>query len=78
MAEIPHRNPVTGAAISKVLVIKTEQMDEVVAFFESLGFDATKEKHGKGPTHFSFTVNDRTFEVYPSKSGDRVFFVEEK
>lgn len=34
-------------------------------FWRALGFDLTEEKHGKGPTHYSFQLGKTTLEIYP-------------
>ncbi|NJN74484.1 MAG: hypothetical protein HC799_17675 [Limnothrix sp. RL_2_0] len=38
-------------------------------FYRDLGFELTAEQHGNGAKHYSFSVGDITFEIYPAKNG---------
>ena len=51
----------------KLLVIKTNQLEKQKTFYESLGLIFQKEKHGKGPEHFSTEIKEQNFvlEIYP-------------
>lgn len=62
---------------NETLVIGTQHMDHVVAFFTKLGFVFEKEQHGNGPVHYSFEKDGDVLEIYPSR-GSTVFFYEEK
>jgi len=50
-----------------LLVIKTNQLEKQKQFYETLGLIFQKEKHGKGPTHFSTILKNQNivFEIYP-------------
>ncbi len=50
-----------------LLVIKTNQLEKQKQFYETLGLVFQKEKHGKGPTHFSTVLKNKNmvFEIYP-------------
>ena len=48
-----------------LLVIKSSDVDRLVAFYTSLGFKFDQHQHGVGPIHFSAVVGDVTFEIYP-------------
>ena len=50
-----------------LLVIKTNQLEKQKTFYESLGLIFQKEKHGKGPEHFSSEIKEQNFvfEIYP-------------
>lgn len=48
-----------------LLVIKTNQLDEIKNQYELLGFDFTYHNHGKGPFHYSANLGDIIFEIYP-------------
>lgn len=37
----------------KLLVLKTRQVERLLAFYQTLGIDFTQEQHGKGPAHHS-------------------------
>lgn len=51
----------------KYLVIKCNDIEESKIFYEAIGFELTKEKHGEGLEHYSFKLNDITIELYPTK-----------
>lgn len=50
-----------------LLVIKTNQLEKQKTFYESFGLIFQKEKHGKGPEHFSTEIKEQDFvlEIYP-------------
>ena len=49
----------------RLLVLKTHDVLGVVAFYQTLGFTFTEEKHGKGPLHHSSPLGGGIIEVYP-------------
>jgi lactoylglutathione lyase len=48
-----------------LLVLKTKEMLQLVAFYQALGIAFAEEKHGKGPTHFAAVMGEFVFEIYP-------------
>ena len=50
-----------------LLVIKTNQPEKQKTFYENFGLIFQKEKHGKGPEHFSTEIKEQdfVFEIYP-------------
>lgn len=50
-----------------LLVLKTNQLEKQKAFYETLGLFFQKEKHGKGPEHFSAKLKEQNLvlEIYP-------------
>ena len=49
-----------------LIVLYTQQMQVVCAFYEILGLEFTSEKHGTGPEHFSTNLkNGVVLEIYP-------------
>ena len=50
-----------------LLVIKTNQLEKQKTFYETLGLVFQKEKHGKGPNHYSTVLKNQNmvFEIYP-------------
>jgi len=50
-----------------LLVIKTNQLEKQKTFYETFGLVFQKEKHGKGPTHYSTVLKNQNivFEIYP-------------
>jgi len=55
-----------------LLVLKTRQVERLVAFYRTLGFDFAEEKHGNGPVHFAGRVGNMVFELYPTMTEDAV------
>jgi lactoylglutathione lyase len=53
-----------GASLS-LLVIRTSRVDACLEFYQGLGLAMVEEKHGKGPVHYSSSLNGITIEIYP-------------
>ena len=49
-----------------LIVLRTDKMTELVAFYEALGLSFVQEQHGTGPTHFSCKLGAAIFEIYPA------------
>ena len=64
--------PVTEALAFRLIVIKTLQMDRMLAFYSTLGIRFAGERHGKGPLHFSSTFGGMVLEMYPATDSDSV------
>ena len=54
----------------KTLVIRATRLEEVLSFFQTLGLEFVKEKHGSGPEHYACERNGVVFEIYPSRKND--------
>jgi lactoylglutathione lyase len=48
-----------------LLVLKTNQAEQVKDFYQGLGVAFQEEKHGNGPIHFSATIQHTVIEIYP-------------
>lgn len=48
------------------LMLCTEKMDLVAAFYAAAGVELEREQHGAGPQHFSFKT-DICIEIYPPR-----------
>lgn len=48
-----------------LLAIKCSNIEISKRFYECLGLTFKKEKHGKGPEHYSSELDDFVFELYP-------------
>jgi predicted enzyme related to lactoylglutathione lyase len=48
-----------------LLVLKTRQMDRLLAFYQEVGIQFNEEQHGKGPRHHAGRVGDVVIEIYP-------------
>jgi len=49
-----------------LIVIKSKNLEESVAFYEELGLQFQKEQHGKGPEHYACELDQLVFEIYPA------------
>ena len=56
----------------KLIVLKTDQIESVRAFYAQLGFQFQQEQHGKGPVHYSAKLGEGILEVYPLPSNGSV------
>ena len=50
-----------------LIVIKTQNVEISKSFYELLGINFQKEKHGNGPIHYSSNIDGVIFEIYPTK-----------
>jgi lactoylglutathione lyase len=67
-----------------LLVLKTQQLEKLRAFYSTVGIEFCEEQHGDGPTHFAGKVGGAILEIYPLPEGGQVdsstrigFFVED-
>ena len=49
----------------RLLVIKTHKVESVRVFYETIGLRFENEQHGNGPEHYSSSLDDGIFEIYP-------------
>ena len=56
----------------RLLVLKTPQVDRLLAFYQALGVELAEEQHGSGPLHFAGQIGDAILEVYPLPDEDGV------
>lgn len=47
-----------------LLVLKTRQVADLRAFYETLGVTLSQEKHGRGAAHLAGKMGDVSFELY--------------
>ena len=47
-------------------VLYVSDLEESYRFYSSLGLNLVPEKHGLGPKHYSLTMGDLIFEIYPA------------
>ncbi|GAA4440563.1 VOC family protein [Bremerella cremea] len=57
------------ASRPNLMVIRTTEPNRLVAFYEQLGLTFEEERHGSGPLHWSTTVDQFVFEIYPRNAG---------
>jgi lactoylglutathione lyase len=51
-----------------LIVIRGEEPDRLVQFYEAVGLRFIMEKHGRGPKHYAAVIGDIVLEIYPSRS----------
>lgn len=54
-----------GFPLLKLLVLRTRRLEEMKTFYEALGIEFVKEKHGQGPVHYSGSIGSAILELYP-------------
>jgi len=58
--------------INNLLVLRSNDIDHAVKFYQQMGLVFTKHAHGTGPEHYSSSVCDFVFEIYPSRDENDV------
>ena len=51
--------------VLNLLVIRTNEMQRLVDFYTLLGLKFEYHKHEQGVYHFSTTIGETVFEIYP-------------
>ncbi len=49
-----------------LVVYYAEDIEKTKCFYEKLGLAFQKEKHDSGPQHYSCSISDTLFEIYPA------------
>jgi lactoylglutathione lyase len=55
--------------ILNLVVIRTEDIDSLAAFYSAIGFEFEKHRHGSGPEHYASENGGAVFEIYPIGKG---------
>src|SRR5205814_1598630 len=55
-----------------LLVLKTRQIDNLLAFYRIIGIELAEEQHGKGPLHYAGRLDETVFELYPTTDAETV------
>lgn len=61
-----------ATAVLKLLVLKTNNLERLRAFYGVLGVEFSPEQHGKGPMHYAGMVGSTVLELYPLSPGESV------
>ena len=56
---------ITSQPFVNLLVIRSEDIDRAVTFYEVIGLSFHKHSHGSGPEHYACERDGFVFEVYP-------------
>jgi len=51
-----------------LLVIRSNNLKEIAEQYAALGLQLTYHQHGNGPFHYSCTLDDFVFEIYPASA----------
>lgn len=52
-----------------LIVLRTANLEAMLAFYRALGLVFAQEQHGSGPVHYSTQLGDVTMEIYPAEAG---------
>ena len=52
-----------------LIVLKTNQLEVVAHFYESIGIELVEEQHGTGPLHYAARLGGTVLEIYPLAEG---------
>lgn len=52
------------------IILKTTDIEKMKSFYEKLGFEFKREKHGGGPVHYSWKKHGMLLEIYPAQIPD--------
>ena len=58
-----------SSVLLSLVVIRAVDIDRAVHFYERLGLQFDKQRHGNGPEHYSTNLGTTLFEIYPYKNG---------
>lgn len=50
-----------------LMVIFTQELQASIQFYQQLGFKLTGETFDQGPEHFTMTLGDTVFDLYPTE-----------
>ncbi len=57
-----------------VFVLRTNEVEKTLEFYQTLGLTFVQEQHGNGPVHYACESNGNVFEIYPQgKDGQNGF-----
>lgn len=51
-----------------LIVIRSNNIDDLANFYSSLGCTFEKHSHGKGPEHYAYEIDGFVFEIYPQNA----------
>ena len=63
-----------------LIVLRSVDIDRAAQFYQGLGLEFTKHRHGKGPEHCAAEMGELVFEIYPrqpegdNSAGTRIGF----
>lgn len=52
-----------------LIVLRTSQVETMLAFYRAMGLVFVQEQHGTGAIHYSTQLGDMTIEIYPAEAG---------
>jgi catechol 2,3-dioxygenase-like lactoylglutathione lyase family enzyme len=56
-----------ASPIPNLLVIRSQNIERAVTFYETLGIRFERHSHGKGPEHYAAEICGFVFEIYPQR-----------
>lgn len=58
-----------GSIALSLLVLRTANMEAMLAFYRAVGLAFVQEQHGSGPVHYSSEIGELVIEIYPAEEG---------
>jgi lactoylglutathione lyase len=59
-------------SLLNLVVLYSRDVEALARYYEALGLQLQREKHGEGPEHYSCVFGDLVFEIYPAGAGEAV------
>lgn len=53
----------------KLIVVRTSELEKLAQFYSILGLSFEYHAHGNSPYHYSASIGETTFEIYPLSKG---------
>ncbi|WP_342753405.1 VOC family protein [Prosthecobacter debontii] len=54
-----------------LVVVRVADLERAQKFYEGLGLQFVRHRHGQGPEHLSAEIGDAVFELYPGSCNRR-------
>ncbi|PQO38535.1 VOC family protein [Blastopirellula marina] len=61
-----------GNVKPNLVILRSLDLDQLCRSYQMFGLAWVRERHGKGPEHFSTTIDDFVLELYPARSAEHV------
>ena len=52
-----------------LMVLRTNNIEAVLAFYQAIGLQFQQEQHGSGPIHYSCQIGTVVMEIFPGETG---------
>jgi lactoylglutathione lyase len=52
-----------------LVVLRTDNIEAALAFYQAIGLQFQQEQHGSGPIHYSCQIGSAVMELFPGEAG---------